>query len=537
MPKRHGLSKRTSTEQHNRERNVNASLDDAEIPRIKKRKTLDQLREGKRGWFRDAEGLWQYTKYEGEMYRVLWGERDRAIRSDATLTGEGTKDDPLSVVPPRVKQRDETEDDAPNVIFRDDTLVGDGSPDGETPIGVANPFTEEDEEKLDGIEERALRNTRRNNTLQGEGTEESPLGVVAYEVFPYLELDETLEGEATESDPLRVTNPFTEEDEEKLDGIEERALRNTRRNNTLQGEGTEESPLGVVSYELLHTDETLAGENTEDDPLRVNNPFTEDDESKLDGIEEEALRNTRRDDTLQGEGTEESPLGVVSYELLHTDETLAGGNTESDPLRVTNPFTEDDETKLDDIEEEATKNQAGEGTTIGGDGEVNVDNLFTEDDETKLDGIEEEATKNQAGEGTTIGGDGEVNVDNPFTEDDETKLDGIEEEATKNQAGTGTTIGDDGEVNVDNPFTEDDESKLDGIEEEALRATRRNSTLTGDGTPDSPLGVVSTTATVSKAQVYSRLKTILVAGENITLDENDGAQTITINATTEAYEA
>ena len=384
------------------------------------------------------------------------------------------------------------------------------SPDGETPVGVANPFTEEDEEKLDGIEERALRNTRRNNTLQGEGTEESPLGVVAYEVFPYLELDETLEGEATESDPLRVTNPFTEDDEEKLDGIEEEATKNQA------GEGT-----------------TIG----DDGEVNVDNPFTEEDEEKLDGIEERALRNTRRNNTLQGEGTEESPLGVVSYELLHTDETLAGGNTEDDPLRVTNPFTEDDETKLDDIEEEATKNQAGEGTTIGDDGEVNVDNPFTEDDESKLDGIEEEATKNQAGEGTTIGDDGEVNVDNPFTEDDESKLDGIEEEATKNQAGEGTTIGGDGDVNVDNPFTEDDESKLDGIEEEALRATRRNSTLTGDGTPDSPLGVVSTTATVSKAQVYSRLKTILVAGENITLDENDSAQTITINATTEPYEA
>ena len=257
MARRHGLPERISTEQHNTLRNMAESLDEADIPRIKKRKTLNQLREGKRGWFKDEEGLWQYTKFEGEVYRVLFGERDQTIKSDATLTGVGTEVDPLSVVPPRVKTRDEAEDDAPNVIFRDDTLIGDGSPDGETPIGVANPFTEEDEEKLDGIEERALRNTRRNNTLQGAGTEESPLGVVAYNVFPYLVLDETLEGEAIEADPLRVTNPFTDDDEEKLDGIEERALRNTRRNNTLQGDGTEESPLGVVSYELIHTDETL----------------------------------------------------------------------------------------------------------------------------------------------------------------------------------------------------------------------------------------------------------------------------------------
>ena len=46
-------------------------------------------------------------------------------------------------------------------------------------------------------------------------------------------------------------------------------------------------------------------------------------------------------------------------------------------------------------------------------------------DKTKLDGIATQATKNQAGAGTTIGSDGEVNIDNPFTDADETKLDGI----------------------------------------------------------------------------------------------------------------
>ena len=99
-------------------------------------------------------------------------------------------------------------------------------------------------------------------------------------------------------------------------------------------------------------------------------------------------------------------------------------------------------------------------SSTGDDGEVSAATateagVATAEQIAKLNAIEEEATKNAAGTGTSIGSDGEVNIDNPFTEDDETKLDGIEEEATKNTAGDGIVVADDGETSIDDEYIDD----------------------------------------------------------------------------------
>ena len=144
-------------------------------------------------------------------------------------------------------------------------------------------------------------------------------------------------------------------------------------------------------------------------------------------------------------------------------------------------------------------------------------------DKTKLDGIAVGAqpgdvTGIDAGAGITVT-DGatatpEVAVTNPFTDADEAKLDGIATGAqpgdvTGIDAGTGIAVADGDtatpEVSVTNPFEAADEAKLDGIEASADVTDQSN--------------------------VYSAATSILVAGTNVTLTEDDTNETVTVNAT------
>ena len=151
---------------------------------------------------------------------------------------------------------------------------------------------------------------------------------------------------------INTDNNFTEDDETKLDAIEEEATKN------VAGTGT-----------------TIGA----DGEINIDNEFTEDDESKLD----DALTEVEHDESLSGLGTTDDPLRLVSMSDVFTgvesDETLTGLGTEPSPLVVANPFTEDDETKLDAIEEEATKNAAGDGLDESDEGTLSVDNSYIDD--------------------------------------------------------------------------------------------------------------------------------------------------------------
>lgn len=140
------------------------------------------------------------------------------------------------------------------------------------------------------------------------------------------------------------------------------------------------------------------------DTIAVTNPFTEADESKLDGIASGAEVNVQSDwnqsSSSSDDFIENKPFNTVgdglevSSNALRVDldgTTITRGSA---GISVTNPFTDDDETKLDGIETGATADQtAAEIKTAY---ESNSDtNAFTDTLQTKLNGIESGAEANQ----------------------------------------------------------------------------------------------------------------------------------------------
>ena len=102
--------------------------------------------------------------------------------------------------------------------------------------------------------------------------------------------------------------------------------------------------------------------------INIENPFTADDKTKLDGIEANATADqtpTEIRDALQGlTGDDRLDVSAIKgiadqHALLEvaSDSTLSGKGTTDDPLKVTNPFTTEDNTKLASIEFGATADQ------------------------------------------------------------------------------------------------------------------------------------------------------------------------------------
>ena len=102
-------------------------------------------------------------------------------------------------------------------VETDSTITGTGS--DASPLAVANPFTDADEAKLDGLPSSALSSVATDSTISGDGTSGSPLA---------------------------VANPFTAADESKLDGIDTAATAGAVSDATLTGTGITGSPLSVV---------------------------------------------------------------------------------------------------------------------------------------------------------------------------------------------------------------------------------------------------------------------------------------------------
>ncbi len=107
------------------------------------------------------------------------------------------------------------------------------------------------------------------------------------------------------------------------------------------GRGTSTSGLTSVT-----SDATLTGLGTSASPLMVANPFTPTDEAKLDSI---ALNTTARTITV-GTDTLTIPASAgAGISSVMSDATLNGTGITGSLLSVANPFTTDDETKLDNI--------------------------------------------------------------------------------------------------------------------------------------------------------------------------------------------
>ena len=153
---------------------------------------------------------------------------------------------------------------------------------------------------------------------------------------------------------------------------------------------------------------------------------------------------------------------------------------------------------------------------------------FTAPDERKLAGIEVGATGDQTPAEIKVAYESNPNT-NAFDDAEQTKLAGIEDNATADQ--TASEIKQLYESNADtNPFTDAQVRKLAGIEEGAtvgggdsggLERVNRDGTLSGDGTADSPLGVVNPFTATDEANLDAAVAKLAGIESGATGDQTD----------------
>ena len=110
-----------------------------------------------------------------------------------------------------------------------------------------------------------------------------------------VESDSTLAGDGTTTSRLRVTNPFTDADEAKLDGIQASAEVNVQsdwnQTNTSSDSFIRNKPTSLGGLDRVSSDTTLFGDGTASNPLGVELPFSAAEEAKLAGIQAGAQVN------------------------------------------------------------------------------------------------------------------------------------------------------------------------------------------------------------------------------------------------------
>ena len=157
-----------------------------------------------------------------------------------------------------------------------------------------------------------------------------PLQYTSSNAFLSISTDDTIDGNGTASSPLSVANPFTDADETKLDELAN--IKSIGTNLALAPDGTLNASAGGGTSGLtaVSTDSTITGDGTSGDPLSVANPFTDTDETKLDGIEDNATADqsaTEIRDALQSLSND-SRLDGSSIKNIGKLETIATGNVQ-----------------------------------------------------------------------------------------------------------------------------------------------------------------------------------------------------------------
>ena len=220
-----------------------------------------------------------------------------------------------------------------------------------------------------------------------------------------VETDATITGTGVSGDPLIVANPFTDGDETKLDAIENNATADQTSAEIRDGlaslTGADRIPATAIKdlpsggLATVASNATITGDGSGGNPLAVANPFTDEDETKLDAIAENATADQTPEqivtglETLTGENRVDASAiknlpqpsggGLTS---VSTNSTISGLGTPESVLSVANPFTSADKTKLDNIETGA---------------EVNVKPNWTEADNTSDSYIQNKPTIPAAG--------------------------------------------------------------------------------------------------------------------------------------------
>ena len=211
-------------------------------------------------------------EYLGRVYRVTGSGGTVVVANPAdSATGELNK---INIGGTVYSLPDEVGD----VVLAGDGITITGT--GTKTITVTNPFTSADESKLDGITAGAEPNVQSDwNATSGDAfIKNKPAELTAGT------------GITISNDEVSVTNPFTAADETKLDGIASNAEVNVQ-SDWNQTTTTADDYIKNKPAELTAgTGITIAS-----DQVSVTNPFTDADETKLDGIAANAQVNVKSD--------------------------------------------------------------------------------------------------------------------------------------------------------------------------------------------------------------------------------------------------
>ena len=127
--------------------------------------------------------------------------------------------------------------------------------------------------------------------------------------------DDTLDGNGLTTSVLRVANPFTEADEQKLDGIAAGAEVNVK-SDWAEPDSSKDSFIENKPDVLLTvaTDGTLDGDGTTDNPLSVTTAFTPSDRARLDAVKEQVQADWEQPDSTQVDFIKNKPATITQEE-------------------------------------------------------------------------------------------------------------------------------------------------------------------------------------------------------------------------------
>ena len=292
-------------------------------------------------------------------------------------------------------------------VAHDATLTGLGT--NADLLGVSNPFSQADEDKLDAIESNATADqtgteiVTRLESLQGG----NQLDATYIRNLPSSDNLEFAIAQGSWGQNLNLFIPTTagtykyqvNNPTNAPTGVTGNTIVEVIRygsNDLIQriietdsiyvrgGRGSFSTSWVEIGTSGVSTDTTISGAGTSGDPLGVANPFTSDqaaaivlntakrsypstDQNKLSMIEDDAtadqtgaeiriaLQGLTGANRLDASAIQNLPQpGDGGLSSVATDGTLTGLGTNNDSLRVANPFTEADETKLDNIAAGAT---------------------------------------------------------------------------------------------------------------------------------------------------------------------------------------